>query len=181
VYNPEPNGVLHCRLIAYTEGLGAQAAFYYLIQKANQEGYERLNYGAAPPLMNDGLFFYKKSLGMGIDQKLDSVLAVKICKFEKPVQEFLINNPLIFTDFENTLGLVTLSKSEKVNLSSLCQKYYLRGLQKLMLLYPEGYAERFPVLPSKSFHESKLCGLASLMRLARTMSYETGFIDFDTS
>lgn len=181
LYHPEPSGVIHCRLIAYTEGLAAQAALYRLIQKAKQDGYTRIDYGVAPPLMSDGLFFYKKSLGMEIDPVMDAVLAVAICNFEKPVQNFLISNPLVFTDFKDMIGLVTLPRSSDVNLSSLCHKYYARGLHKILFLYPEEYTEKFQALSSKAVSEIKLGALDSMVQLARTMNYEIGIFGFQTS
>lgn len=178
LYHPEPQGTIHCRLIAYTEGLAAQAALYRLIQKAKEDGYTRLDYGVAPPLMSDGLFFYKKSLGMEIDPVMDSFLAIKICNFKKPVQDFLVNNPFVFTDSKDMIGLVTLPRSEsKYTLSSLCHKYRIRGLHKLLFLYPEEHSKTCQVPSPKAGSKINLKALDSMLELARTTNYEMSVFD----
>jgi hypothetical protein len=180
LYHPESGDIIHCRLIAYTEGLAAQAAFYHLIRTAKENGYTKIDYGVAPPFMNDGLFFYKKSLGMEINPITDSVLAVKICNFKRPVQNFLINNPFIFTDFKNMIGLAMLSKHiEEANLSSFSHKHYVRGLHKLLLLYPKKYREKLGTLPSQGVSEMKLAAVDMLIQLMTAVDYELGIFSFE--
>lgn len=182
LYHPEPGGIIHCRLIAYTEGLAAQAAFYHLIRTAKDAGYKKIDYGVAPPLMSDGLFFYKKSLGMEIDPIMDSVLAIQICNFGKPVQDFLISNPFVFTDFKSMIGMAALSTSvDKVNLSSFCHKHYVQGLHKLILLYPKEYKKRLEALASQDIPDMKLSPINTLMQLTSAANYEMGILKFPST
>ena len=185
LYHREHESTIHCRSIAYTEGLAAQAGLYRLIRTAKEDGYTRIDYGVAPPFMSDGLFFYKRSLGMEIGITGDDFLAVRLCNFEKPVQNFLINNPFVFTDFMSMIGLVTIDRSMKVadevSLSSLCHNYHTRGLHKLLILYPQEYKEKFGALSSKDIHEMQLGALVSLTQLTHAANYELGILIFQHS
>jgi hypothetical protein len=180
LHHPESKDIVHCRVIAYSEGLAAQAAFYYLIQTAKKDGYKILNYGAASPFMTDGLFFYKKSLGMEIDYvDFSSVFGVKVCNFEDSAQDFLASNPFIFADSGSMTGLVTLLKPiEEANLPSICHDHYLRGLDQLMLLYPRTGKTRSEVFSSHSSVETMTAGVDSFIKLIRLANYEMGILDF---
>jgi hypothetical protein len=183
LYHPERGDTVHCRVIAYTEGLAAQAALYHLIQTSKRDGYTTLNYGPASPFMNDGLFFYKKSLGMrtGVGN-FDSFFGVKICSFERSTRDFLVSNPFIFSTSKGMMGLVTLLKPlEEVNLSSVCHNHYVRGLNKLMIVYPQMEKDK-PRFSSPTVSLKSITGgIDSFMKLVRSANYEIGFSDLEES
>lgn len=178
LYNPE-NGTMHCRLIAYSEGMAGQAALFHLIKTAKKKGYTKVNYGETSPFINDGLFFYKKSWGMEMKPKIKNykVLGVKFCNFEKAVQGFLIDNPFIFTDFENLTGLVHLSSGD-INPHSLHHKYYTPGMHKLMILYPEKCKDAYQILAPQSCPMPILSAVYSMTELAAKAGFSACMFDF---
>jgi hypothetical protein len=180
LYHPEHGDTVHCRVIAYSEGLAAQAALYRLIQTAKKDGYTTLNYGPASPFMNDGLFFYKKSLGMQTDVRdFDSFFGVKICNFEKPARDFLASTPFIFSAFKDVIGLVTLLKPlEEANLSSVCHDHYVQGLNKLMIVSPRIEKDEQGSSPNVSL-KAITSGIDSFMKLVHSANYKIGFFDLE--
>ena len=183
LYHPERNDTVHCRMIAYSEGLAGQAALYHLIKTAKKDGYTTLNYGPASPFMNDGLFFYKKSLGMRTDVRdFGSFFGIEICNFEKPARDFLASNPFVFSDFKDMIGLVTLLQPlEEVNLSSVRHNHYVRGLNKLMIIYPRTEKAEHEGFSSRGALKTITGGIDSFMKLLRSVHYEIDFFDFEES
>jgi len=183
LYHPETNNTVHCRMIAYNEGLAGQAALYHLIQTAKRDGYTSINYGAASPFMSDGLFFYKKSLGMVIEFKdSTSIFGLKISNFEEPVREFLVNNPCVLTDSERMIALVILPRPvDEVNVSSICHDNYVRGLSRLFIAYPCEVNKHIGGLLPEASPQKLMGGLDSFISLIRSANYEIGFFDFEAS
>ena len=46
--------------------LGSYAVYYFSIVVGVQRGFARMDFGEAPPFMQDGLFQFKKGLGMWV-------------------------------------------------------------------------------------------------------------------
>lgn len=178
LYHPE-DGTSHCRLIAYSEGAAGQAALFHLIQMAKEKGHVRINYGETSPFLNDGLFFYKKSWGMEMKPKIKNykVLALRLGNFGEAVQDFLIDNPFIFTDFESLIGLVFLDSCNS-NPDSLYSRYYTPGLHKLMILHPEKDNDAYQAMAGESCSTPKLNALDMIRQLAHEAGFETRMFDF---
>lgn len=175
LHHPD-NGSMHCRLVAYEDGMACQAALYSVFKKAKQEGCTEVNYGETPPFMRDGLFLYKRSWGMKTKAKLDTSYAIKFCNFEKAVQDFLIDNPFIFTDFKSLVGLVLLSSND-VDFNSLYRKYYTPGIHKLVAIYPAIDKKAHDISASEDRAARGLGALDSLIELASEKKFEKRIFD----
>lgn len=178
LYHPE-NASMHCRMIAYTEGIAGQAALYHSIQNLKEKGYARINYGDTSPFMSDGLFFYKKSWGMEMKPRLKDcmIFGIKFCNFEETVQDFLRNNPFIFTDRGSLISLI-LSDSNDVDPASLCRKYYSPGLHKLMAFRPEKNRDTNRMLAPLDGSSPMLGAVNLITKLASKRDFATCMFDF---
>jgi len=171
------NETLHCALMAYDDGLAGQAALYFLIKWAKEKGYKEIHYGTTPPFMNDGLYLYKRSWGMKVNNNPKRMLAIRFNNFERAVQDFLLDNPFIFRHSTSLIGLILLN-TNNVNPSILYRKYYTRGLNKLLTLYPERDTRTRKMLNAGDSHVSVLEPVNSLIKLVYYKNFNMRLIDF---
>lgn len=171
------NETLHCALMAYDDGLAGQAALYFLIKWAKEKGHKEIHYGTTPPFLNDGLYLYKRSWGMKVNNNPKRMLAIRFNNFEKAVQDFLFNNPFIFRQSTSLIGLILLN-TNNVNLGILHRKYYTRGLNKLLILHPAGDARKNKVLNAGDSHVPVLEPVTSLIKLVSQKNFNIRLIDF---
>jgi len=82
------------------KGLTA-ASYYFFIKWAKKHGIKILDFGTSKAFVNDGLFRYKKKWGVKITKTksyIHSIFPFKVCKNNKAIHSFLINNPFIYLE-----------------------------------------------------------------------------------
>ena len=100
---------------------GAFSAFYYYFMVyATEQKVNKLDFGGARPLFNDGLFQNKRKWGMTISPYdfVKEIFGLRIIRESEPLKQFLIHNPFIGMNEKNELiGIVfvdtDMSISEK--------------------------------------------------------------------
>ena len=112
-----PIGAVSARLLTDRSfSLASHALTYYTIILGKQKGYDTIDFGDAPPFLNDGLFFYKAEWGMRIrppPKKDEQVFGIKFSNMNEAVKDFLSTNPFIFSDGENLRGLTLLDSNTR--------------------------------------------------------------------
>jgi len=171
------NGTLHCTLLAYDKGIEGQAALYFLIKWAKEKKYTKIDYGTTPPFMNDGLYLYKRSWGMKVNDNPKRMLAIRFCNFEKAVQDFLFDNPFVFTDFTGLSGLILLDTKD-VDAHSLYRKFCIPGLDNLMVFYLAKGASACQMPVSEDTSAPALDAINSLVKLALEKNFATHLVNF---
>lgn len=112
--------------------LGSYAATYYTIILGKQKGYASIDFGDAPPFLQDGLFQYKKEWGMKMkpSKRRDAqVLAIKFGNFGNGTRDFISANPFIFIENEEPKGLAIFEPKE-----NLQKAYHAPGLSDLIVI-----------------------------------------------
>ena len=113
------------------------ALYYYTIIWAKERGYTKLDFGHCRPILNDGLFLYKKKLGMRIHRspRKHRTLYISIDRL-KPyhpyLEQFLINNPLIYEDKGQLKGLLFVQGNDQFirqEVENIKRKYSIPGLK----------------------------------------------------
>jgi len=100
------NRTVYCHCIGiyegnplYVQNAAGVAALYFLIGWAKERGFAELDYGPNRPFLKEGIFTYKKEWGMfAREQKNQSIYALKVCKCNNGVFDFLRANPFIFVE-----------------------------------------------------------------------------------
>jgi len=116
--------------------LGSYAAYYFSILLGIERGFVRMDFGEAPPFMSDGLFQFKRGLGMWVRAaRGDSaqVFGVRFSGLGESVRRFLSVNSFVFVDGEGLSGVVFL---ERVDASSV-KPFCVPGLSSLYIISPE--------------------------------------------
>jgi len=122
------------------------ACNYFTILWAKEKGYRWLDLGHSIPFFKDGLFSYKKSLGMGIKRspRVRTVFGMKICNFHRGVQNFLEKNPFIFIAQEKPMALIVIDQNHPLTLEEvqlLARTYAIPGLHRLVILSDQGFTQ----------------------------------------
>ena len=123
------------------------ACNYFTILWAKDKGYKWFDIGHSIPFFKDGLFNYKKSLGMGIkiSTRVRTVLGMKICNFHQGVRNFLEKSPFIFIDQEKIKGLILVEQNHPLTLDevqSLVKTYSIPGLDCMVILSHQGFTQQ---------------------------------------
>jgi hypothetical protein len=103
--------------------LGSYAAYYFVIVIGVQRGYGRIDFGEALPFMQDGLFQFKRDLGMWVRPALGSdaqVFGVRLSGVGESVIRFLSFCPFVFMDGANLSGLVFLESVDDSSVRPFC-------------------------------------------------------------
>jgi hypothetical protein len=103
--------------------LGSYAAYYFTILVGVQRGFVRVDFGEAPPFMQDGLFQFKKGLGMWVRSARGSGAQVFGARFSgvgEFVRCFLSVNPFVFVDGGGLSGLVFLERVDDLSVKAFC-------------------------------------------------------------
>jgi hypothetical protein len=116
--------------------LAGQAALFYLIDWAKENGMTILDYGSTLPFFSDGLFSYKKEWGMFVEDNNDQFFcALKINNPNKGPLAFLQQNPFIFVDEGVMKGVLLVNhRPTELELQQLFSKYYLPKLDSLIIV-----------------------------------------------
>ena len=113
--------------------LGSYAAYYFSIVVGVQRGFARMDFGEAPPFMQDGLFQFKKDLGMWVRPASGSgaqVFGVRFSGVGEAVRGFLSAFPFVFSEGGGLCGLVFLDCVDELSVRS----FFVAGLDCLYVV-----------------------------------------------
>ena len=113
------------------------ALYYYTILWAKERGYTKLDFGHCRPILNDGLFLFKKRLGMRIHRSPRKHRALyisvdKLKPYHPYLEQFFINNPLVYEDKGQLKGALFVpgnDQSIRQEVKNLKRKYSISGLK----------------------------------------------------
>jgi len=117
---------------------GALAALYYFtIHWAKEQGYKWIDFYFARPFLKDGVFHYKRKLGMEIkrSKKSRTVFGMKIGSLNRGVKDFFANNPFIYLDRGKLKGLTFIGHNRPFTPRDL-QTFYISGIDTLVVISP---------------------------------------------
>jgi hypothetical protein len=103
--------------------LGSYAIYRSSIVVGIEQGFARMDFGEAPPFMQDGLFKFKRDLGMWVRPALGSsaqVFGVRFSGVGEFVRCFLSVQPFVFVDGAGLSGLVFLECVDDLSVKSFC-------------------------------------------------------------
>jgi len=103
--------------------LGSYAIYYFSILVGFNRGFSRLDFGEAPPFMHDGVFQFKKGLGMWARPARGDNAQVFGLRFSKKslfIDNFLSAHPFVFICEGNLCGIVFLRSVDDLSVNSLC-------------------------------------------------------------
>ena len=119
------------------------ALYYYTIVWAKEKGYTKLDFGHCRPILNDGVFLYKKKFGMRIQRSPRShrTLYLSINRFNSSLEQFFANNPLVHEDQGELKGLLFVQRDDQSTRQAvevLKRKYSIPGLEDFTVVLPDG-------------------------------------------
>ena len=125
--------------------VGAITALYYFwMDWARNNGYKRIDFGAARPFIRDGIFKFKRKWGMGIHKNADShsFFYLRVTKFTPAVFSFLKANPLVFLNNGRLNGFI-FSDSDKpltaLDVWNHHKSFWTPGIDKIHLISAAGF------------------------------------------
>jgi hypothetical protein len=113
-----------------------QAALFFLIKWAKEQGVESLDYGTSLPFFREGAFTYKKEWGMTIEEPQDrSFCALKLNCLSSSTLHFIQQNPFIVLLNNMLKGIIFLDhKPSQEELQQLFSEYYLPNLESMLFV-----------------------------------------------
>jgi hypothetical protein len=103
--------------------LGSYAVYYFSILVGIQREFARMDFGETPPFMKDGLFQFKRGLGMWVRPAKGSstqVFGLRFSNVSETVRRFLFDNPFVFLDDGGLNGLVFLESIDALSVKPFC-------------------------------------------------------------
>ncbi len=103
--------------------LGSYAAFYFSVLVGIEQGFARMDFGEAPPFMRDGVFQFKKGLGMRVRPARGvsaQVFGVRFSGVPALIGGFLSTHPFVFMDRGSLRGLVFLESVKDLSVKPFC-------------------------------------------------------------
>ncbi len=113
--------------------LGSYSVYYFSILVGIERGFAKMDFGEAPPFMQDGLFQFKKGLGMWVRPASGSgaqVFGVRFSGVGEGLRRFLSVFPFVFFDGGELCGLVFLDCVDDVSVRS----FFVPGLACLYVV-----------------------------------------------
>lgn len=119
------------------------ALYYYTILWAKEKGYTKLDFGHCRPFLNDGVFLFKRRLGMKIQRspRYHRMLYLSINRFNPSLEQFFANNPLVHEDQGVLKGLLFVQKDDpsiKEVVEASNRKHSIPGLAGFTVVLPDG-------------------------------------------
>lgn len=126
----------------YVKQGALSALYYYTILWAKERGYTGLDFGHCRPILNDGLFLYKKRWGMQIQRSNRKhrtlYISINNNRPNRYLEQFFINNPLVCDDrgkFKGLLFLRSKDKDRRQEIEALKKKYFIPGLDGFKVVF----------------------------------------------
>lgn len=150
----ERAGICHMRVGGVKEGNtdwlkqeAGTAAYYFSIMRAREKGLPALDLGLTRPLLDDGVFRYKKKWGAAVSHgtTLYQGLWVGIGRDVTAAAGFLAHHPFAWMDRKGRWhGLVTFPSREQcseTDLKRLLRRHTAPGLESLFVVAPFGFSD----------------------------------------
>ena len=124
-----PHGTeLHSPVVGVTDidnhlTLGSYSAYYFSILVGIQQGFARMDFGEAPPFMSDGLFQFKRDMGMWVRPAKGvgaQVFGVRFSGVPESLRRFLSVYAFVFMVGDELSGLVFLESVDDLSVRSFC-------------------------------------------------------------
>jgi hypothetical protein len=118
----------------YVKQGAISALYYYTILWAKEKEYTELDFGHCRPILSDGLFSYKKKWGMRLQRspRKHRALYLFIGRHSPYLEQFFINNPLVYDDKGKLKGLLFARRNDqptRQEVEALKRKYSIPGLE----------------------------------------------------
>ncbi|MFO0793911.1 MAG: hypothetical protein U0586_07590 [Candidatus Brocadiaceae bacterium] len=119
------------------------ALYYYTILWAKEKGYTKLDFGHCRSFLNDGIFLFKKRLGMRVQRspRKHRILYLSVKSINPYLEQFFANNPLVHEDQGVLKGLLFVQKDDpsiKEAVETSSRKYSIPGLAGFTVVLPDG-------------------------------------------
>ncbi len=101
--------------------LGSYAVYYFCILLGINRGFRCMDFGEASPFMKDGVFQYKKGLGMGVRPASGDSAQVFGLRFSTAfafIDKFLSAHPFVFMNDNSLCGIVFLESVNDLSANS---------------------------------------------------------------
>jgi hypothetical protein len=126
--------------------VGAFSALYYFtIQFGYENGCHEIDFLGSRPLLNDGLFRYKRKWGTYVQDSPvpRGDILIRPLHLKPPVSSFFANNKFIARDGNDLVGKILFDKHEleKEDVEGLFNFYYTEGLKCLKIYCIYGFSE----------------------------------------
>jgi len=123
------------------------ASYYFAIVWAKEKGYELIDFGHCRPFLNDGVFRFKKTWGMGIERskRNRAIFGMKVSNLNHGVRSFLSKNPFIFINRDRLRGYFLSDQDHPLmdqEIQSLFKTLYISGLDCLIINCSRGLTQQ---------------------------------------
>jgi hypothetical protein len=111
--------------------------YYYAIIWSKKNGFKHVYFGGTPPFLTDGRFIYKRKWVDMLEKSKTNfeILGLKIYR-EKSIQNFIENNPFVYTDGTKLKAMFYLSDQPTIEkIQRIYKKYYISGLEKIDIIF----------------------------------------------
>ena len=139
------------------------ALYYYTILHGYESGCHEIDFLGSRPLLNDGLFQYKRKWGMLVEDSPvpRGDILLKPLRFDEPIMNIFAGNFFITRDGKGLAGkiLVNSQKMSRDDVTGLWEKYFTKGLTSLKIYSTNGFEENALQWVSENAREIQLFDL----------------------
>ncbi|MCJ7611399.1 MAG: GNAT family N-acetyltransferase [Candidatus Aminicenantes bacterium] len=131
--------------LKYRQQSALGASYYFTMLWAKDNGLRRVDFGECRAFLNNGLLYFKKRWGMGLERSAlqANVYGWRVRRCSPAVRGFLVGNPLAFFDGPNLRGLVLTEADHPLSpdeLRAIVRANFVPGLQSLVVLSTSGFS-----------------------------------------
>jgi len=146
---------------------GAIGALYHLsFQYLRDKGFTEVGFGNSAPFFNDGVFRYKKKLGMRLIGAFDARFLLAVPNKSKAAEAFLQANPFIFERDGALCGVIFADARDpsldEERLKQVYRDFYLEGMSRLLVV-PVGSPAQVVRVPPELADKMSVCAAAELL------------------
>jgi len=114
------------------------ALVYFSIIWAKENGFSKMEWGATPPFLNNGIFIFKKKWGSKIKKSIfiPRIYGVKLFNKKRQFLDFVMDNPFVYLEDNKFKGLVFLKDTitcEQVE--QIFNHYFITGMTQLSIIF----------------------------------------------
>lgn len=113
------------------------ALVYFSIICAKENDFLKMEWGATPPFLNNGIFEYKKKWGCKIKKSIfiPSIYAVKLFNKKTQFLDFIMDNPFVYLEDNELKGLIFLKdKITCDQVEQIFNHYFINGMIQLSIV-----------------------------------------------
>ena len=119
---------------------------------AKEKGIKYIDFGLCRAFLNDGVFQHNRQWGMKIDNyknryfrgKYREIYCLKICRNNKAVSSFLINNPFVYVDKRKLCSMLFVENKNiltQKQIDKFKKKYLIPNISKLNIKTPIDHSD----------------------------------------